>query len=41
MVVRYNGFTAADINGGPAPGFSSAQAEAAAERIAAETLPAA
>ena len=39
MVVRYNGFTAADINGGPAPGFSSAQAEAAAERIAAETLP--
>lgn len=39
MVVRYNGFTAADINGGPAAGFSSAQAEAAAERIAAETLP--
>ena len=39
MVVRYNGYTAADINGGPAPGFSSAQAEAAAERIAAETLP--
>ncbi|QEL65178.1 multidrug efflux pump [Oryzomicrobium terrae] len=39
MVVRYNGFTAADINGGPAPGFSSAQAEAAAERVAAETLP--
>ncbi|WP_042696761.1 efflux RND transporter permease subunit [Azospirillum sp. B506] len=39
MVVRYNGFTAADINGGPAPGFSSGQAEAAAERIAAEVLP--
>jgi multidrug efflux pump len=39
MVVRYNGYTAADINGGPAPGFSSAQAEAAAERIAAQTLP--
>jgi multidrug efflux pump len=39
MVVRYNGFTAADINGGPAPGFSSGQAQAAAERIAAETLP--
>jgi multidrug efflux pump len=39
MVVRYNGYTAADINGGPAPGYSSAQAEAAAERIAAETLP--
>ncbi|MDE2599627.1 MAG: efflux RND transporter permease subunit, partial [Rhodocyclaceae bacterium] len=39
MVVRYNGYTAADINGGPAPGYSSSQAEAAAERIAAETLP--
>jgi multidrug efflux pump len=39
MVVRYNGYTAADINGGPAPGFSSAQAEAAAERVAAATLP--
>ena len=39
MVVRYNGYTAADINGGPAPGYSSAQAEAAAERIAARTLP--
>ena len=39
MVVRYNGFTAADINGGPAPGYSSDQAQDAAERIAAETLP--
>ena len=39
MVVRYNGYTAADINGGPAPGFSSAQAEAAIERVAAQTLP--
>ena len=39
MVVRYNGFTAADINGGPAPGYSSSQAEAAAERVAAEVLP--
>ncbi|MQP64635.1 multidrug efflux RND transporter permease subunit [Niveispirillum sp. SYP-B3756] len=39
MVVRYNGYTAADINGGPAPGFSSGQAQAAAERIAAEVLP--
>ncbi|GJG93105.1 efflux RND transporter permease subunit [Cupriavidus pauculus] len=39
MVVRYNGFTAADINGGPAPGYSSGQAKAAIERIAAETLP--
>jgi len=39
MVVRYNGYTAADINGGPAPGYSSNQAQEAAERIAAETLP--
>ncbi|MDS1141621.1 multidrug efflux RND transporter permease subunit [Pusillimonas sp. SM2304] len=39
MVVRYNGFTAADINSGPAPGYSSDQAQAAAERIAAEVLP--
>ncbi len=39
MVVRYNGYTAADINGGPAPGYSSSQAEAAVERVAAETLP--
>ncbi|QET04612.1 MULTISPECIES: efflux RND transporter permease subunit [Cupriavidus] len=38
-VVRYNAFTAADINGGPAPGFSSGQAQAAVERVAAETLP--
>ena len=39
MVVRYNGYTAADINAGPAMGYSSAQAEAAAEKIAKETLP--
>ncbi|TDV16863.1 hydrophobe/amphiphile efflux-1 (HAE1) family protein [Paraburkholderia caballeronis] len=39
MVVRYNGYTAADINGGPAPGYSSGQAQEAAERVAAETLP--
>ncbi|MDE1992544.1 MAG: efflux RND transporter permease subunit, partial [Rhizobiaceae bacterium] len=38
-VTRYNGFLAADINGGPAPGFSSGQAQAAVERIANETLP--
>ncbi len=37
---RYNGFLAADINGGPAPGFSSGQAQAAIEKILAETLPA-
>jgi multidrug efflux pump len=38
--MRYNGYLSADINGGPAPGFSSGQAQAAIERIAAETLPA-
>ncbi|MCB5187118.1 efflux RND transporter permease subunit [Methylobacillus caricis] len=39
MVVRYNGYTAADINGGPAPGYSSGQAQAVVEKIAAKTLP--
>ncbi|HEY9095312.1 MAG TPA: efflux RND transporter permease subunit, partial [Hydrogenophaga sp.] len=38
--MRYNGYLSADINGGPAPGFSSGQARDAVERIAAETLPA-
>jgi len=38
--MRYNGFLSADINGGPAPGYSSGQAREAVERIAAETLPA-
>jgi len=37
--MRYNGYLAADINGGPAPGYSSGQAQDAIERIAAETLP--
>ncbi|MEJ8820428.1 efflux RND transporter permease subunit [Variovorax humicola] len=37
--MRYNGYLAADINGGPAPGYSSGQAQDAVERIAAETLP--
>jgi multidrug efflux pump len=37
--MRYNGFLAADINGGAAPGYSTGQAQAAVERIAAETLP--
>ena len=39
QVVRYNGFTAADVGGSPAPGYSSDQAMAAIQRIAAETLP--
>jgi multidrug efflux pump len=38
-VNRYNGFLSADINGGPAPGYSSGEAQAAVEKIAAETLP--
>jgi multidrug efflux pump len=37
--MRYNGYPAADINGSPAAGYSSGQAEAAMEKIAAETLP--
>ncbi|MEJ2590414.1 MAG: efflux RND transporter permease subunit [Candidatus Thiodiazotropha sp.] len=37
--MRYNGFLAADISGGPAPGYSSGQAQAAVKRIAAATLP--
>ena len=37
---RYNGFLSSDISGGPAPGYSSGQAQAAVEKIAAETLPA-
>jgi multidrug efflux pump len=38
-VQRYNGYLAAEINGGPAPGYSSGQAQAAIERILDETLP--
>jgi multidrug efflux pump len=37
--MRYNGFPAADVNGGAAPGYSTGEAQAAVERIAAETLP--
>jgi multidrug efflux pump len=37
--MRYNGFPAADINGGAAPGYSTGQAQSAVERIAAATLP--
>jgi len=37
--MRYNGFLSADINGQAAPGYSSGQAQAAVERIAAQTLP--
>jgi len=39
VVQRYNAYRAADINGGPAPGFSSGQAQAAMAKILDETLP--
>lgn len=39
ILVRYNGYTAADISSGPAPGYSQNQAQDAAARIAAEVLP--
>jgi multidrug efflux pump len=38
-VQRYNGYVAAELNGGPAPGVSSGQAQAALEQIVRETLP--
>ncbi len=37
--MRYNGYPAAEINGGPAPGYSSGQAEAMITKIANESLP--
>ena len=39
IVQRYNAYAAADINGGPAPGFSSGQAQSAMSKILDETLP--
>jgi multidrug efflux pump subunit AcrB len=38
-VFRYNGYLTADINGGPAPGYSTGQAKAAMEKILDENLP--
>jgi multidrug efflux pump len=38
-VTRYNGYPAAEIDGAPAPGFSSGQALAAIDAIAAGSLP--
>jgi multidrug efflux pump len=38
-VMRYNGYPAAEINGGPAPGFSSGQAEALMAKLAEDGLP--
>ncbi|HWW00819.1 MAG TPA: multidrug efflux RND transporter permease subunit [Candidatus Acidoferrum sp.] len=37
--MRYNGYPAAEINGAPAPGFSSGQAEALMAKIGADNLP--
>ena len=39
VVQRYNGYRASDINAGPAPGYSSGQAQAAMTKILEETLP--
>ncbi len=37
--LRYNGFRSADLNGAPAPGYSTGQAQAAIIKILNETLP--
>lgn len=39
VVEHYNGFRSSDINGGPAPGYSSGEAQAAMAKILDETLP--
>jgi multidrug efflux pump len=39
IVERFNGYSSADINGGPSPGHSSGQAQAEISRILDETLP--
>jgi multidrug efflux pump len=39
QVMHYNGFPAAEINGGPAPGFSSGQAQAAIAGVLRDRLP--
>ncbi|MDP2636776.1 MULTISPECIES: multidrug efflux RND transporter permease subunit [unclassified Pseudoalteromonas] len=38
-VMHYNGYPSAELNGSPAPGFSSDQAQYAIEAILADTLP--
>ncbi|MEO7052561.1 MAG: multidrug efflux RND transporter permease subunit, partial [Rhodanobacter sp.] len=38
-VQHYNGYPTAEINGGPAAGFSSGQAQAAMEKLAKDNLP--
>jgi multidrug efflux pump len=37
--MRYNGFRSADLNGGPAPGYSTGQAQAAITTLLRENLP--
>jgi multidrug efflux pump len=37
--MRYNGFRSGDLNGAPAPGFSSGQAQAAITKLLKNTLP--
>src|SRR5262249_31648849 len=39
QVMHYNGYPAAEINGGPAPDFSSGQAQAAMAGVLGRTLP--
>jgi multidrug efflux pump len=39
IVERFNSYSSADINGGPSPGHSSGQAQAAISKILDETLP--
>jgi multidrug efflux pump len=39
VVQHYNGYPTAEITGGPAPGYSSGQAEDLLARLAAESLP--
>jgi multidrug efflux pump len=38
-VMHYNGYATAEINGGPAPGYSTDQAQAAIEQLAKQELP--
>jgi len=38
-VMRYNGYPAAEINGAPAPGYSSGQAEALMSKLTTDNLP--
>jgi len=40
IVERFNGYSSADINGGPSPGHSSGEAQATISKILDETLPA-